>query len=144
MNKGILILLFAPTLFLATSCGSDSSSNQQFACGTPLAEAELNEFKAPNNPGYKVDELKLLGKLSLAIFDTTGRVKNYDVQFFDNTRQRLVVQVYEMWELTDMDKAACAVFNFKDYILPPETMVIFYQKEKNAPDQHIVLGLRKS
>ncbi len=141
--KKLLNLLFGVACLAIFGCG-DVQTEHKFTCGSQLSKAELAEFEVVTKPGYKPIELKLLGKLSLAIFDATGRHKNYNVQFFENTRERLVVQVYGIWELTEMDKAACAVFNFTDYMLPPNTMVIFYQNEKNAPKQHIVTGLRMS
>ncbi len=143
MKKIQHFLVFVGTVFLL-GCGADNKSEYKFTCGAALTSAELVAFETPNTPGYDPMALKLLGKLSMEIFDATDRKKNYNVQFFENNRQRLVVQVYEAWEITEMDKAACAVFNFKDYILPPETMVIFYQNEKGAPNNHIVAGVKKS
>jgi len=128
---------------LLAGCNTDTSTGYNFACGSEMKQSEMKEFEAVTKPGYDMNALKLLSKLSLAIFDATGRTKNYNVQFFENTRNRLAVQVYGMWELVDMDKASCAVFNFADYQMPPETVVIFYQNEKNDPKQHVVLGLRK-
>jgi hypothetical protein len=137
------LLVLVGTVILV-GCGADKKGEYQFTCGTALSSAELAPFETPNTPGYDPNALKLLGKLSMEIFDANDRKKNYNVQFFENNRQRLVVQVYEAWEITEMDKAACAVFNFKDYILPPETIVVFYQNEKGAPNNHIVAGIKKS
>lgn len=134
-----VMLAFGVGLF---SCASDSKPSLHFTCGTPLKQEQLKEFEVVTKPAYSPLDLKLVGKISLAIFDATNRKKSYNVQFFENTRERLVVQVYGIWELVDMDQAACAVFNFKDYMLPTNTQVIFYQNEKSDPKQHIVAGVK--
>lgn len=133
----ITAVLFALVII---GCGPDTS--YQFSCGTEIKQEALKEFEVANKSSYKPLDLKLLGKLSLAIFDATARKKTYNVQFFENTRERLVVQVYGIWNLTEMDQAACAVLNFSDYQLPQNTLVIFYQNEKNDPKQHVVTGVR--
>lgn len=134
------IIILALFLF---GCNSDTKSAFKFSCGEVMKEEELKEFEVVKKAAYLPLELKLLGKISLAIFDGTGRKKNYNVQFFENTRERLAVQVYGIWELTEMDQAACAVLNFQDYQLPANTVVLFYQNEKNDPKQHVVAGVRK-
>lgn len=139
----ILNLFVLLTCLAILGCGADSQSAYKFTCGSSLTKSELTPFEAPIKQAYAPIEFKLLGKLSMAIFDANHRIKNYNVQFFENTRERLVVQVYGIWEPTEMDNAACAVLNFEDYQLPTETLVIFYQNEKNDAKTHIVAGVRK-
>jgi hypothetical protein len=142
MKKILNLLIFATALGLI-GCRDDAKTGSKFTCGTTLASDELTPFEVITKPAYPPLELKLLGKLSMAIFDANNRVKSYNVQFFENTRERLVVQVYGIWDPAEMDRAACAVFNFKDYMLPAETLVIFYQNEKSAPKMQVVAGVRK-
>ena len=142
MKKAINLFVLIVSLAIL-GCSSNKKSEYNFTCGTALTSEELTPFESPTTPAYDPNALKLLGKLSLAIFDSNNRIKSYNVQFFENSRQRLAVQVYGIWEPAEMDHAACAVFNFKDYILPPETVVIFYRNEKKEPKTHIVAGVRK-
>ncbi|MBI1223919.1 MAG: hypothetical protein GC192_01665 [Bacteroidetes bacterium] len=141
--KNYLNLLFVFAIVGLAACGSEPKPTFNFSCGSLLTEAELKPFEVKKEPKYLPIEFKLLGKLSLAIFDANNRIKSYNVQFFENTRERLVVQVYGIWEPVEMDKAACAVLNFPDYQLPDETLVIFYRNEKTDPKMHIVAGVRK-
>lgn len=141
--KKMLNLLLVALIAGLFGCQNDPKKATKFSCGTALSSEELKPFEVKTNPGYPPLELKLLGKLSMAIFDANKRIKNYNVQFFENNRQRLVVQVYGIWEPVEMDHAACAVFNFQDYMLPPETLVVFYRNEKKAEKMDIVAGARK-
>lgn len=142
MKKSLNLFAVIALLSLA-SCGSEPKNTFKFTCGAPLTEEQLKPFAVKNQSKYLPIEFKLLGKLSLAIFDANNRIKNYNVQFFENTRQRLVVQVYGIWEPVEMDKAACAVLNFPDYQLPDNTLVIFYRNEKMSEKIDIVAGVRK-
>ncbi len=142
--KKILNLLIFATTFGLIGCHEDAKQTSKFTCGTALSSEELTPFEVIIKPAYPPLELKLLGKISMAVFEANNRIKSYNVQFFDHTRQRLVVQVYGISDPIEMDRAACAVLNFQDYMLPPETLVIFYQNEKTAPKMQIVAGVRKT
>lgn len=142
--KKLLNFLFAVAIIGLASCSSEPKNAFKFTCGTELTQEQMQEFAVKNQSKYLPIEFKLLGKLSLAIFDANNRIKNYNVQFFENTRERLVVQVYGIWEPMEMDRAACAVLNFPDYQLPDNTLVIFYRNEKMAEKIEIVAGVKKN
>ena len=124
-------------------CAPDLRSDFKFTCASQLTEGELARFATKVAPKYTFEELKLLGKISSLIFDANGRVKDYKVQFWHHTDKSLDIQVFGMADEAAIDKSTCAVLKFKDYLFPPETILLFYRTEKNAPQPEIVVGLRK-
>ena len=141
--KNVLLCLTTLICLAFLGCAPDLRSDFKFTCASQLTEGELARFATKVAPKYSFEELKLLGKISLLIFDANERVKDYKVQFWHHTDKSLVIQVFGMADETAIDKSACAVLNFKDYLFPPETILLFYRTEKDAPQSDIVVGLRK-
>lgn len=130
-------------IFALTGCGPDLRSDYDYTCTDQLTDGELAKYDFKGKPKYAFQDLKLLGKLSLLIFETNGRSKNYNVQMQNNPGTSLVLHIYGLAEEAAIDKSACAVVGFKDYQLPAETVLIFYRNEPDSPQKDIVVGLRK-
>lgn len=145
MKKGKSFFLILVTFCLAQiGCGPDLPSDFEFKCGSQLTTAEMAKYPTNVKPQYSFDALKLLGKLSGIVFEENGRSKNYDVQFLNNDRSSLVIQVFGLADEAAIDKTACAIFGFQDYLFPDEVVILFYKNDRKATKAEIVVGLRKT
>lgn len=142
--RNSLFLFLVALCMMMFGCGRDLPSDYNFKCGAQIPAEQLAKYPANVTPQYSFDALKLLGKLSGIVFEENGRSKNYDVQFLNNDRSSLIIQVFGLADEAAIDKTACAVFGFQDYLFPDEVIILFYKNERKAPNAEIVVGLRKT